>query len=43
MARNIRHFFQPDEVTEQELRTPHGIVIELAIGRRQMGRLEDAD
>jgi len=27
-------------VTEQELRTLHGIVTELAIGRRQMGRLE---
>jgi TrmH family RNA methyltransferase len=43
MVRNIRHFFQRGEVTEQELRTLHGIVTELAIGRRQMGRLEDAD
>ncbi len=41
MVRNIRHFFQRGEVTEQELRTLHGIVTELAIGRRQMGRLED--
>ena len=40
MVRNIRHFFQRGEVTEQELRTLHGIVTELAIGRRQMGRLE---
>ena len=43
MVRNIRHFFQRGEVTEQELRTLHGIVTELAIGRRQMGRLEDVD
>jgi TrmH family RNA methyltransferase len=40
MIRNIRHFFQRGEVTEQELRTLHGIVTELAIGRRQRGRLE---
>jgi TrmH family RNA methyltransferase len=43
MVRNIRHFFQRGEVTEQELRTLHGIVTELAVGRRQLGRLEDAD
>jgi TrmH family RNA methyltransferase len=43
MVRNIRHFFERGEVTEQELRTLHGIVTELAIGRRQMGRLEDPD
>jgi tRNA C32,U32 (ribose-2'-O)-methylase TrmJ len=41
MVRNIRHFFQRGEVTEQELRTLHGVVTELAIGRRQMGRLEE--
>jgi tRNA/rRNA methyltransferase len=40
MVRNIRHFFQRGEVTKQELRTLHGIVTELAIGRRQLGRLE---
>jgi tRNA/rRNA methyltransferase len=40
MVRNIRHFFQRGEVTEQELRTLHGIVTELGIGRRQMGRVE---
>jgi TrmH family RNA methyltransferase len=34
MVRNIRHFFQRGEVTEQELRTLHGIVAELAAGRR---------
>jgi TrmH family RNA methyltransferase len=41
MVRNIRHFFQRGEVTEQELRTLHGVVTELAIGRRRLGRLED--
>ena len=43
MVRNIRHFFERGEVTEQELRTLHGIVTELAIGRRQMGRIKDPD
>ena len=43
MIRNLRHFFQRGEVTEQELRTLHGVVTELAIGRRQRGRLEDQD
>ncbi|HEX5325089.1 MAG TPA: RNA methyltransferase [Acetobacteraceae bacterium] len=41
MVRNITHFFQRGEVTEQELRTLHGIVTELALGRRQLGRIED--
>ncbi len=41
MVRNIRHFFQRGEVTEQELRTLHGIVTELALGRRQIGRVEE--
>ncbi len=40
MVRNIRHFFTRGEVTEQELRTLHGIVTELALGRRLRGRLE---
>ncbi len=40
MVRNIRHLFQRGEVTEQELRTLHGMVTELAIGRRALGRLE---
>jgi tRNA/rRNA methyltransferase len=47
MVRNIRHLFQRGEVTEQELRTLHGIVTELSLGRRQRGRAEagpgDAD
>jgi tRNA/rRNA methyltransferase len=43
MVRNIRHFFQRGEVTEQELQTLHGVVTELAIGRRQRGRLEEED
>ncbi len=40
MVRNIRHLFQRGEVTLQELRTLHGVVTELAIGRRVRGRLE---
>ena len=40
MVRNIRHFFQRGEVTGQELRTLHGIVAELSLGRRQRGRAE---
>jgi len=40
MVRNISHFFQRGEVTQQELRTLHGIVTELALGRRLRGRLE---
>jgi cysteinyl-tRNA synthetase/tRNA/rRNA methyltransferase len=40
MVRNIRHFLQRGEATEQELRTLHGIVHELAVGRRRRGRLE---
>ncbi len=43
MVRNIRHFFQRGEVTEQELRTMHGVVTELALGRRLRGRLEPPD
>jgi TrmH family RNA methyltransferase len=38
MVRNLRHLFQRGEVTEQELRTLHGVVTELALGRRQLGR-----
>ena len=40
MVRNLRHLFERGEVTEQELRTLHGVVTELAIGRRVRGRLE---
>lgn len=35
MVRNLRHFLQRGEATEQELRTLHGIVTELARGRRE--------
>ncbi len=38
MVRNIRHLFERGEVTEQELRTLHGIVTELARGRGERGR-----
>jgi TrmH family RNA methyltransferase len=40
MVRNVRHLFERGEVTEQELRTLHGIVTELSLGRRQRGRDE---
>ena len=43
MIRNLRHLFQRGEVTDQELRTLHGVVTELAIGRRRRGRLEQGD
>jgi tRNA C32,U32 (ribose-2'-O)-methylase TrmJ len=33
MVRNIRHLFERGEVTDQELRTLHGVVTELAHGR----------
>jgi len=35
MVRNLRHLFERGEVTEQELRTLHGVVTELARGRRE--------
>ena len=41
MVRNIFHLFQRGEVTAQELRTLHGIVTELSLGRRQRGRVEE--
>jgi TrmH family RNA methyltransferase len=42
MVRNLRHFLQRGEATEQELRTLHGIVTELARGRREgRGRPQD--
>ncbi len=40
MVRNLRHLFQRGEITEQEVRTLHGVVTELALGRRVRGRLE---
>jgi tRNA C32,U32 (ribose-2'-O)-methylase TrmJ len=42
MVRNIRHFFERGEATEQEIRTLHGIVTELSLGRRQRGRTESS-
>ncbi len=35
MIRNLRHLFERGEVTDQELRTLHGVVTELAHGRGQ--------
>ena len=43
MVRNIRHFFERGEATKQELRTLHGIVTELSIGRQTRGRPERSD
>jgi TrmH family RNA methyltransferase len=40
MVRNVRHLFERGEATEQEIRTLHGIVAGLALGRRRLGRLE---
>ncbi|UFN49569.1 RNA methyltransferase [Roseomonas sp. OT10] len=37
MVRNLRHWFQRGEVTEQELRTLHGVVTELSRGRMRRG------
>jgi tRNA/rRNA methyltransferase len=41
MVRNIRHLFERGQITSQELRTMHGVVKELATGRRTRGRDED--
>ena len=41
MVQNLRHLFQRGEVTDQELRTLHGVVSGLALGRRRLGRLEE--
>lgn len=43
MVRNLRHWFQRGEVTEQELRTLHGVVTELSRGRMTRGRLPAPD
>lgn len=40
MIRNLRHWFTRGEVTEQELRTLHGVVAELSRGRMRHGRPE---
>lgn len=41
MVQNIRHLFTRGEATEQEVRTLHGMVAGLALGRRRLGRFED--
>ena len=40
MVRNLWHFLERGEVTRQELNTLHGVVTELARGRRTRGRDE---
>jgi tRNA/rRNA methyltransferase len=42
MVRNLRHWFLRGEVTEQELRTLHGVVTELSRGRMRRGRPDPA-
>jgi len=41
MIRNLQHLFQRGEITQQEVRTLHGVVQMLSLGRRTRGRLED--
>ncbi|RAI59385.1 RNA methyltransferase [Roseicella frigidaeris] len=43
MVRNLRHWFERGEVTEQELRTLHGVVTELSRGRMRRGRPDPGD
>ena len=43
MIRNLRHFLERGEATEQELRTLHGVIHELTRGRRRFGRDPDDD
>ena len=38
MVRNLRHWFTRGEITEQEVRTLHGVVAELSRGRMRHGR-----
>lgn len=40
MVRNLRHWFTRGEITEQEVRTLHGVVAELSRGRMRHGRPE---
>ncbi|WP_207539960.1 RNA methyltransferase [Sabulicella rubraurantiaca] len=41
MVRNLRHWFMRGEITEQEVRTLHGVVAELSRGRMRRGRPEN--
>ncbi len=41
MVRNLQHLFQRGEITSQEARTLHGVIVMLSLGRRVRGRLED--
>lgn len=43
MVRNLMHLFQRGEITEQEIRTLHGVVASLSVGRQRRGRLERED
>ena len=41
MIHNLQHLFQRGEITAQEVRTLHGLVASLAVGRRVRGRLDE--
>ena len=41
MIHNLQHLFQRGEITAQEVRTLHGVVASLAVGRRVRGRLDE--
>ena len=43
MVHNLWHLFERGQVTEQELRTLHGVVAELSLGRKTRGRDEEVD
>ena len=41
MIHNLQHLFQRGEITAQEVRTLHGVIASLAVGRRVRGRLDE--
>ena len=41
MVRNLQHLFQRGEITQQEVRTLHGVVQMLSLGRQRRGRPDD--
>ncbi len=41
MVQNLRHLFQRGKITEQEVRTMHGVVQMLSLGRQVRGRAAD--
>ena len=41
MIHNLQHLFQRGEITQQEVRTLHGVIASLSVGRRVRGRLDE--